>query len=157
MSLNLQAQATALSGAASSLANSAFPLTAAAARQRLEPFLDPTLRLISQLDTSSLASLQPALGQSIPALGRHSQLTSPLETIRPLAAGILGDHHYLSVVSFLSLCLIDSVKWLVSFSKFPGSCHSCLKPLDSLKPMGSSVPDRSKCITVGFSETLFPF
>ncbi|VDN95598.1 unnamed protein product [Brugia pahangi] len=95
------AQTTALTGAAAAtqLANTAFPITAAAAaaaRQRLEPLLDPaTIRLISQLDTASFASLQSAFGQTIPALGRQSQLASPLEAIRPVGmAGILGEHHY---------------------------------------------------------------
>uniref|UniRef100_A0A8R1TZC6 B box-type domain-containing protein n=1 Tax=Onchocerca volvulus TaxID=6282 RepID=A0A8R1TZC6_ONCVO len=96
------AQTTALTGAATQLANTAFPITAAAAaaaRQRLEPLLDPaTIRLISQLDTASLASLQSAFSQTIPTLGRQSQLASPLEAIRPVGVpSILGEHHYMPI------------------------------------------------------------
>ncbi|VDK36222.1 unnamed protein product [Gongylonema pulchrum] len=98
--------AAALPGAVAPLAaGNAFPLSAAA-RQRLETLLDPTLRFISQqLDNPSLATLPPALSQTIPALGRQSQLASPLDAIRPIGApGILGEHHYVSAVS--SLCSI---------------------------------------------------
>lgn len=69
--------------------------------------LDPaTIRLISQLDTASLASLQSAFGQTIPALGRQSQLASSLEAVRPVGVpGILGEHHYVPMVRFSPLRL----------------------------------------------------